>query len=315
MPQPTGSDVHIDQPLTNISIAYIQRAENYVATKIFPTVRVQKKTDKYFTFDKNDFLRDEAKLRAPATESEGSGYGVSNASYSCDVYAFHKDVDDQTAANTDAPLDPEGDAARFVAQRMLTRLERKFMTDFFATSIWATDATPGTLWNDALSDPIGDMDTAKEAILGVTGYDPNTLLLGYQVFRQLKNHPDIVDRIKYTTSDVVTEALLAKYFGVDRVLVSRAVYASNNEGETAAYAFAGGKHALLAYVAPSPSLLTPSAGYTFIWDNVSDGQNNVIGTVRIPIPEKRVVRVESQMAFDNKPVSTDLGYFFNGAVA
>ena len=48
---------------------------------------------------------------------------------------------------------------------------------------------------------------------------------------------------------------------------------------------------------------------------VSDGMNGAVGTVRIPIPEKRAVRVESQMAWDSKVVAADLGYFFASAVS
>ena len=39
------------------------------------------------------------------------------------VYAFHKDVDDQTRANSDTPLAPDRDATTFITQRMLLRQE------------------------------------------------------------------------------------------------------------------------------------------------------------------------------------------------
>lgn len=49
------------------------------------------------------------------------------------------------------------------------------------------------------------------------------------------------------------------------------LYATNNEGETAAYSFVQGKHALLCYVNPRPSLMSPSAGYVFGWRGISQG--------------------------------------------
>ena len=57
MPQPTQSQVHVDAILTNISVAYLQRAENFIADKVFPVVPVDKQSDKFFTYDKNDWLR------------------------------------------------------------------------------------------------------------------------------------------------------------------------------------------------------------------------------------------------------------------
>jgi hypothetical protein len=316
--QPTQTDVHISKPLTNVSIAYMQQDANFIATKVFPVVPVDHQSDKFYSYTKNDWLRDEAQPRADATESAGGGYGLSNDSYSCDVFAYHKDVGDQVRANADPGVDLDRGAAQFVAKKLLLRQEIQWVTDVFKTGVWGTDVTPTTLWNDDSSDPINDVETGKETILGVTGYEPNTLVLGYQVFRQLKRQPDIVDRLKYTqgvTGKTITAEMLAAMFDVERVLVAKAIKATNKEGETAAYSFVFGKHAWLGYVAPNPSLMEPSAGYTFSWRGVSDGMGADIGTVRIPMPLKRATRVESQTAFDNKVIGSDLAYFFNGAVS
>lgn len=319
MGQPTQSSVHVDVPLTNLSTAYLQSQDAFIASKVFPIVPVQKQTDKFYTYTKNDWFRDEAQLRADATESAGSGYGLSTSTYSCDVYAMHKDIGYQTRANADSQINLDRDATEFVTQRLLLKQEIQFVTDFFTTSVWGTDSTPTNLWSDFTnSDPIEDIETGKEAILSVTGQMPNTLVLGYQVYRKLKNHPDIIDRIKYTsgvTGRTVTPELLAAMFDIDRVLVARAIKATNNEGETAAYSFTHGKHALLAHVAPSPGLLTPSAGYMFSWQGVSDGLGANIGVRRIDMPTTRAERIEGEVAFDNKVVGSDLGYFFSGAVA
>lgn len=320
MPQPSYSSVHIDTALTNVSTAYQQADDQFIATKVFPIVPVEKQSGKYFTYTKNDWFRDEAKPRADASESAGTGYGMSTASYSCDVFALHKDIGEQARANADPGIDLERDATRFITQRMLLRLEIQWVTDVFATSIWGTDVTPSNLWSDyTASDPIADVETGKTTILSTTGQRPNTLVLGYQTYIALKSHPDIIDRIKYTTSvngRVVTPQLLAAMFDVERVFVASAVKATNVEGETAAYSFVHGKHALLAYVPDSPSLLTPAAGYTLVWRGVdySMGRNN-IGIKKYDIQTLNATRVEGQVAFDNKIVGTDLGYFFNGAVA
>lgn len=319
MGQPTQTQVHVDVPLTNISTAYIQSQDAFIASKVFPIVRVQKQTDKYYTYTKNDWFRDEAQLRADSAESAGSGYGLSTASYSCDVFAMHKDIGEQVRMNADNQINLDREAVQFITQRLLLRQEIQWVSDYFTTSVWATDATPSNLWSDfTASDPIEDIETAKETILASTGMMANTLVLGYQVARKLRNHPDIVDRIKYTqgvTARTVTNDMLAAMFGVERVLVPYGVKATNVEGETAATAFTHGKHALLCHVAPNPGLLTPSAGYIFAWDGVSGGLGQNVGIKRIDVPLKASQRIEGQIAFDNKVVGSDLGYFFNGAVA
>lgn len=316
MPQPTQSDVHVDAILTNISVAYIQSASAFIANQVFPVIPVDKQSDKYYVYTKADWFRDEAQKRADNTESAGGGYTLSTDSYFADVWAFHKDIGDQMRKNADSPISPDRDATQLVTQRLMLRQEIQWVTEYFTTSVWATDVTPANLWSDfAASDPIEDIETGKETILSTTGFMPNTLVLGYQVARKLRNHPDIVDRIKYTSSANVTVELLARMFEVDRVIVAKAIKNTAVEGATASYSFTHGKHAWLGYVAPTPSPLTPSAGYTFQWRDVSDGLGTNIGITKFRDEKTRSDRVEGQIAFDNKVVATDLGYFFNGAVA
>jgi hypothetical protein len=145
--------------------------------------------------------------------------------------------------------------------------------------------------------------------------EANTLVIGYDVFKALKNHPDLVDRIKYTSSQTITTDMLAAMFDVPRVIVAKAVKATNNEGATGAYGFAFGKSALLAHVAPNPGLLTPSAGYTFAWTGVSGGLGATIGTSQFRMESIKSDRIEAEMAFDNKVVASDLGYFWTSIVA
>ena len=325
MPQPNINSVHVDAILTNISVAYLQNQDSFIADKVFPVVPVDKKSDKFFTYTKNDWFRDEAQRRADGTESAGSGYNLSTGTYSADVFAFHKDVGDQTVANADAPLNPLREATEFVTRRMLLRKEIQFVSDFFTTGVWGTDVTGVSgaptsgqtkQWSDySSSDPINDIEEAKSDILGATGMEANTLVLGYEVFRQLKNHPDLVDRIKYTSSNTITEDMLARMFDLDRVLVAKAVKATNNEGASEAYGFAYGKAAALYHVASAPGLLTPSAGYTFSWTGVSGGIGSTIGVSSFRMESLRAERVEAEMAFDNKVIGSDLGYFWNTIVA
>ena len=325
MPQPTLENSHIDAILTNISVAYMQRQENFIADKVFPIIPVEKKSDKYFVYTKNDWFRDEAQRRADATESAGSGYNLTTGTYNADVFAFHKDIGDQTLANSDAPLNPLREASEFVTHRLLLRKELQFVSDFFTTGVWGTDVTgvsgaPSSgqtkQWSDyTSSDPINDIEEAKQDILSTTGQEANTLVLGYEVFRQLKNHPDLVDRIKYTSSQTITTDMLGAMFDIPRVMVAKAVKATNNEGASEAYDFAFGKKALLAHVAATPGVMTPSAGYSFNWTGVSGGLGANIGTASFRMESIKATRVEAEMSFDNKVIGADLGYFWNTIVA
>ncbi len=315
MPQPTQSQVHVDAILTNMSVAYMNEMDSFVASRVFPTVNVQKQSDLYFTYTQADFYRDQAKVRADGTESAGSGYGLSTDTYSSQVYALHKDIGDQVRANSDAPLDPDMDATRFLTHQMMIRQERNWASNFFTTSVWDTDSTPSTLWSASGSDPIGNIETGKNTILSDTGYLANTLVLSYNTYSVLKNHPDFVDRFKYTSADSIGPDLMARILEVDNVFVMKGVYNSAAEGGTASYAQIGDKDALLCYVAPQAGLMTASAGYNFVWTGVGGGLGTSTAVSRFRMDHLRSDRLEIESAWDFKVVGSPLGYFFSNAVA
>ena len=318
MAQPSANDVHVDAMLTNISVAYIQSQDVFLASKVFPIVPVQKASDKYYVYTQNDWFRDEAERRADSTPSAGSGYNIGTDSYSCDTYAFHKDIGDRVRKNADAQINLDTDAVRFITGRILLRQEIQWVSDFFKKAVWATDVDGGShfnKWSDYLdSDPVEDIATAKETVLKATGYEPNTAVFGYKVMRKLRNHPDIRARYQYTTPGNITPAMIAAVLELDRVFVSKAIKATNKEGGAAAYDFTHGDHAWVGYVNPSPGLLVPSAGYIFTWAGVSDGLGTSVGVSSFRMPELKADRFEAESAWDNKVVARDLGYFFYTAV-
>lgn len=321
MPQPTLTSVHVNAPLSNVSVAYLQKQTDFVASRIFPVIPSDKKSNVYYKYTKDDWFRDEALPRAPGTESAGSGYSVTNTdSYDCVKYAIHKDIPDDVRANADAVLKPDMEASEFVTRRLLLRQEIQWAADFFTTGKWGTDKTVTFTWDDfANSDPIGDIRTGIATVFQNTGFKPNKLTLGYQVFIKLIDHPDIVARIQGGSTTgmpaLVNEEMLARIFGLEEVIVCGAVKNTAAEGATGAYSFVQGKSALLCYSAPAPGLMTPSAGYTFYWTGVSDGLGLSIGTRKFRMEHLKADRVESELAFANKVIASDLGYFFGSVVA
>lgn len=317
MPQPTASDVHVNRPLTEISVAYLQNLDAFIADKVFPALPVNKQSDRYFVYDKSYWYRAEAKKRAPGTESAGGGWKVdSTPSYYCDVWALHKDIDDQIRDNADEPLDMDRDATEYVTRQMLLRREKEFASHFFTTGIWTgsttgSDITVGTKWDAASSDPVDDIEEQNESLVQKTGFKGNILVITSQVFRALKSNASILDRIKYTQRGIVTEDILASLFGVDKVLVARATNDLAAEGAASNMQFIfGTEGALLVYAAPRPSILQPSGGYIFNWK----GFLGSVGGWRIKKFRMDALssdRVESEAAYAMKLVAPDVGAFFS----
>jgi hypothetical protein len=327
--QPTPGDVHVNTPLTNISIAFLQDASSFIADRVFPNIPVSKQSDRYYTYDRAFFNRDEMEERAPGTESKGSGYEIDNTpTYFAPVYAYHHDIPDQVRNNTDMQVNPDRDATNLVTHKALIKREKLWVSKFFAGGLWTNDwdgvASSPTgdevlQWNDASSTPIENIRVAKRTVLESTGFKPNTLVLGAAVADALYDHPDIVDRIKYGQTpggpaDVTTDDL-AKLFKVDRVFIMESIENTAKEGQTAAHSFIGGKKALLCYSAPAPGMMVPTAGYTFSWTGHM-GAGAMGGRIKkFRIEKEASDRVEMEMAFDQKLVSADLGFFWDSIVA
>ena len=331
MPQPTLQDVHVAAALTNVAVAYFQSEDAYVADKVFPMVPVQHQTDVYFVWSKADFFRDEATMRADATESSGTGVNLKTQSYSAKVWALHQDVGSQTRSNADPAVDVDVTVTRHLMQKLLIRRDRIFMTSYMATSLWGTDATgtaasgggsPGgttpVYWDDdANGDPFTDIAYAQTTILTNTGFLPNKLLISWNVYQALRKHPLVIDRIKYTSpayAGTITPQLLAEAFDVEQVIVSKAVYNTAQENATASMSFIAGKNALLCYAPPASGLMIASAGYTFGWTGFTGLNSLGIRVAQIPMNWKGLgtVRNEAEMAFDMQVVGSDLGFYFSG---
>ena len=326
MPMLTPSSVHLDQPLTNLTIAYVQDQTNFIADKVFPTVGVQKQSDKYYIYDRDNMNRTgDVKALAPRTEVNRIGMSLSTDSYYADVYGLGMDFDQQTLANEDAALDIRSAGATTLVNRLLIHREEQFASTFFANGVWGSGSTPSNLWSDYTNGtPIQDVTVARRTMqLKSGGYKPNTMVVGKEVRDILINHPDILARLNggatVTNTALITNAKLAEIFEVENFYVMEAVKNDSVEGVAESNSFIGGKHALLVHSAGNAGLMTPMAGATFAW-NTLDGVNNLGITVesysddalkRMQIAE----HIQVKMAYDMKVTGADLGYFFNGAVA
>ena len=65
MPNPVRQNLHVDAPLTDVSIAYMQDPMNFVSRRVFPVIGSPKQSNKYFIWTKADFLRMDSAARSP----------------------------------------------------------------------------------------------------------------------------------------------------------------------------------------------------------------------------------------------------------
>jgi hypothetical protein len=329
---PSGPDLHIDAALTNVSVAYFQDTDKFIADKVFPAVPVDKRSDLYRKYSKSDWRRTDAQKRAPGTESAKIQWNVSQDNYYCEVYAASVDIDDQTRANADSNWDLDADATRLVTSHLLLQKDQLWASTYFKTGVWATEYTgvasgpTGSQflhWDLASSDPLSNVTNWHIAFQLLTGFDFKFMVLGQDVWASLKNHPAILDRIKYTQKGVITKDLVASFFDVDKIYVPAASYTNVPQVNDAATQDAAAtyswilnsKSILLGYAPDRPSLLMPSAGYTFNWRGYGAGNKYGLTMSQFRQQNLRSDTVEGEAAYVQKIVSPDCGVFVNSAVA
>ena len=330
MSQPDYKSVHVNRPLTNISVAYIQEQDAFVADKVFPNIGSKNVSDTYFKYPKGYFYRDQVKERAPGTAAEQVGYEIEQDSYICKSYALAHAIPDELRANQDSPLDADRDGAQLLVGLGYIKREKLWAAAAFTTGKWALDVTCNTSasdyanntirqWSHADSTPLQDIAYYQQYMLQRTGKKFGTAVMGRAVWTYLKNHTQILNRVLYGGTNgspaVVTKQLVAALLEVDEVLVSEAIENTAAEGQADNFQFILGKHLLLCHRTRSPGIRQATAGYTFSWTGMYGMTDAGWRMSKYRDTPRKSDVIDMDMYMTHKIVATDLGIFFNGIVA
>jgi hypothetical protein len=255
----------IDPVLTEIARGYQNAA--FVGMALFPAVPVGQRGGKIIQFGKEAF-RAYNTGRAPGANTKRVQFSYGDASYALEQHALEGTVPFEIMEEASAVpgIDMGAGAVQMVQDIIAARLERAQATAATTAGNYASSnkvTLSGTdQWSDlSASDPIDDIETAKEAVRAKIGRYPNTIVMGAAVMAKLRQHSKIVDRIKYTGRDVPTPELLASLFGVQRVLSGDAVQATDADVLSDVW----GKFVVVAYTetAGLAQMGRPSYGYTY----------------------------------------------------
>lgn len=328
--RPTMSDVFVSSALNNVSVAWFQTSL-FAARRIFPPVPVQKEAGKFFVWDKSDFFRLQARPRAPGDEVKYGSQGLETQTFVTDAQAIGKLIPDRTRATADPGVNLERNATRWVTHQVALAEEIDWTAKFFTTALWdgASSSTDMTglksplststnflRWNDIASVPIEDIEGEKESIEQQSGQPVNFFAMGRKVWTSLKNHPDVLDRIKHTQRGVVTRELFAQLIEVENVFVLSAIRDTSVEGSTSAsMSFIAGNNALIGHAAPSPGLDTPTAGYTFVNTALAGATVDGVRIMQWRDENRHSDVIDGEANWDHRIVSSALGAFFSAAVS
>ncbi len=300
---PLKSQLHVNQLLSNVSVQY--KNTEYIWDKVFPQVPVMKDTDLYRVYDRN-FRIPETKRAAKGVAREFQ-FEVSTSSYALEQHALKEYVGVDEIDNYDQGS-LEVDTTENLTDAIYRRIEDTVAT-LFTTTNWSLNvslaATAAWSLNTITSDPVPVVDTAASTIIANSGKTPNFMILPRNGFIAVKNHVSVLDRVKYTSSEL-SESMVAALFSVPELLVPTAVKDTAAEGVAASITNFFGNMAFLGWKPGSAGLKTPSCGYTFIKNTprVRSWFDN----------ERNATAIEVEVKFQPKVVASLTGYLINGTV-
>lgn len=310
---PDISMVHVDQSLTQVSIAY--HNDQFVANSMFPMIPVNKQSNKYFIYSKDRF-RAIADTRRPGARANEINWTLSTNTYFAEGHALAEAIPDELRANADPAIDLDVDVTETLTDMLFVQREVIAAAQVTNPSIMTQNATlSGTSqWSDFVnSNPITAVQAQMATIQTQIGQRPNTMVVGYPVFAQLRNHPVITDRFKYTQVGIIQPDHLKAVFNLDNFIVAGAVQNTAPEGAADSLGYIWGKNALLFYMPPAPGRRAVSLGYQFTWLFGSESNGFLVKRYRDGSRTADVVEV--QLYYAMVVVVPTAGFLWLSAVA
>ena len=318
--------------LTNLSVAHFQPDDWFVSPFIFPVVPVQLSTSHYYKFSKADLARDNVQRKPQFGKVQPMIFGSEEALYKCEVDQIIVGIDqigtlDYQRAGTPGISDPRRAKVRLATEQMKLHMDRVFAEGYFKTGIWTNEYTGVTgaapagkqfyKFDDANFDAVHFFGGLRTEMKRNGRRNPNTLALGVEAYEGLKRNPEILERVKYSGSTAnpatINQNVLAQLLEIDRVVVLNSTYNAGGLGEEDMQFICDSKGALLCYAAPNPAIDEASAGYTFAWDMLGNGQYLAFDQYE---GEKgtHTEYVEGLMSYTPEKVCDELGYFLTECV-
>ncbi len=259
---PLKSSLHINQLLSNVSVQY-KNAE-YIAGDLFPQIPVVKDTDLYRVYDRN-FKVPETK-RAPKGVAREFTFDFSTSSYALEQHAIKDYVGvDEEEQNDQGSL--QVDTTESLTDVIMRRMELS-MASLFTTTNWSLNvslsAGQAFTANTTVSDPVAVFDTGCTTIIANSGKTPFFGFIPRIEYVAIKNHVSVLDRVKYTSSEV-SQNIIQALVGLTELHVPTAIQDTAAEGLAFSNSpfFAG-----VCFLGWKPGngggIKTPSCGYTFM---------------------------------------------------
>ncbi len=274
MPDNTLRSVHINQPLTSMSVGW--HPQGFIAEQVVAVVPVKKESDFYYVWNKGDAMRRVDTRRADGTRANQVDFGYSRQAYLCEEYALETKVTDRQRDNADSILQLAMSKTRRAQDLLLldqeVRVASLFTTvaNYAGTNTVNVGATATDQWNNAAFNGNIEkvLDDAREV---VRRYSFNNMrstiaIIPEAVAKIVKRDSKVRDLLKFTNSDLLVNGDLPPTMWNMKIVIPSAVETLTREiynTDTAVPTDVWGRDIILTMKPTGPSIDTPAHAYIF----------------------------------------------------
>ena len=262
------SNAVLNPILSRTASEYAVNEAEYAGAAIAPVFQVSVQAATFPKWTRENMLNvPKLKARAPGAPYQRINMEIGSDVFATFDYGAEIPLDDRQRAIYANHFD--ADRGKILRGTRVLMLNKERRVHALVTGADVPTSAPAAKWDAGGGDPIGDIDAIKEVIHDNCGMDPNVAVIPRDVFNVLKEHPAILEKIKYTQRGVVTADIIASVFGLDRIVVAGATQNSANEGQAISIQKLWGDSVIVAYVNPAIDLESPTFARTFAWGGYS----------------------------------------------
>lgn len=238
-------ELRINAYLSEVARGYSNNS--FIAENLFPVINSDLEKVDIFEFNKEAFqvYDTERAIRANSNVISPKGFTKHTTTLTEHDLAYPIDYREEEEAKK---IKLQVHATNVVTQGLLLKLEKQcadLAQDAKNYSVDNKITLSGTSqFTHRDSDPVGVVDDAKNAISRQIGQDPNTLVLGQEVWESLKRNVSLKGLIASSSNKIITLDLLKEFFEIENIVIGKTIYAN----EKNQFERVWGNNMILAYV-------------------------------------------------------------------
>lgn len=191
--------------------------EGFIAHKLAPVIDVgeENETGNYYEFDKANLQSNIEDLRAMGARANSPEPWLQTVrSYFCNEHTLELPIDRREFKQyRNREMDLGKSITEFLIGLQLINYEKRVATKLTTTGNYPSAAFYSTLagatqWSDFINSDIeGAIETARE-VVALNGSEPNTVAMAINVWRKIRQHPQIRALIKAVDNKLLTDELV-----------------------------------------------------------------------------------------------------------